>query len=239
MPSTNTLQRAINLAQQAIRNAPLTGVGGVANEPALSMGDWVRDFMLGPPFAWRWNRASVSFSTVVGQQDYVQSGLTSFGWLEKATLSNSTNPAFEMVPVLMLGESGMTLQPTHVSAYLDNDSGQITFRFMPLPDQIYTATVWYQKSAPNFAALTDTWTPIPDYFSNLYNTGILAKAFEYWGDPRQVSTMQMFVRQVIAANGGLDESQVNIFLGEYINSAAEKQSKLTNIGVAKQSRALF
>src|SRR5208282_5833203 len=85
--STFTLQQTVNYAQTCIRMAPLTGIGGNPTEPAFSMGNWVRQFILGS-FSWRWNRGSFSFPAVQGTQDY--GGVTPLGFIETGSISNGT-----------------------------------------------------------------------------------------------------------------------------------------------------
>lgn len=237
MAATNTLGRTVNLASVFIRKAPLLNVGGYPNEPGFSIGDWVRQFILAPPFAWRWNRNSVVFSTTPGQQDYVQN-LNDFGWSEKASWQTGSTAAGELEIVLDLATDVTQGQPVSIAAVADDNDGNITFRLLPVPDEAYTITLDYQMAPPSFAAVTDTWSPVPDYLSYLYNQGFLAKTYEYWNDERFAVTMQVFFRQVIAANNGLDDSQKNIFLSERINSARE-QSGLQGSQIARAGRGNF
>lgn len=39
-------------------------------EPALTSANTIMQTIMGPPFAWRWNRVATGFITVAGQQDY-------------------------------------------------------------------------------------------------------------------------------------------------------------------------
>ena len=233
MAVTNTLLRSVTVAQLFVRNMPLAGAGGVATEPAFSIGDWVRQFILAPPFAWRWNRVTTTIPiTAAGGQDYTKV-LTDFGWLEKASWTDGT-VSQELQIALDLSEDTQKNPPVQIAARLDNNSGTITFRVLPPPDKSYTVTITYQKAAPIFTSINDTWSPIPDYLSYLCNQGFAAKAYEYFGDERFLSAMQIFVKQVVAANSGLDESQKNIFLGERITTGRQslaEQSK-TQMGVA-------
>jgi len=50
---------------------------------------------------------------------------------------------------------------------------------------------------------------------------------------------QLFLRQVIAANAGLTESQVNIFLGDRVTSARQGQSALGESQAARQGRGAY
>lgn len=236
--STITLQRTTNVAQNFVRNAPLTFAG--TNDPAFTIADWVRQFILSPPFAWRWNRATATFVTIAGQQDY-QQPLKQFGWLEKASVTDNTvNPAtlHELEVVLNLGEEVVQNLPTRIAARLDDGNGNITLRLLPPPDRVYTVTLTYQLAAPLFGSMGDTWAPIPDYFSNLYNSGFMAKSYEYINDGRFAPMLTTFLRQVIAANGALTDSQVNIFLADQVNSMTTQQSAQQNTQMGRQGRGL-
>lgn len=58
---------------------------GANNEPALTCANIVLQSVIGPPFAWSWNRdSSTKFLTVIGQQDYEEADST-FGFIEKAS----------------------------------------------------------------------------------------------------------------------------------------------------------
>lgn len=223
MASTIPLQRSVTLASSFIRYAPLTMS---ANDPALSNADWVRQFILSPPFAWRWNRVEVpTITTVVGQSDYSVS-LASFGWIEKAVLfyPNNGNIAQELEVENNLAPETVPNLPLKIAAQLDDDAGNITFRLSPTPDQIYNLTVITQKASPTFAALTDMWSPLPDYISNVYNQGFLFKTFEYMNDPRAQEAYQIFMQSLIAVNMGLTDDQKSIFLGGRLNKQRQTQN---------------
>jgi hypothetical protein len=240
MPSsTITLQRTINLTQQFVRNAPLTF--GSNNDPALLNADWVRQFLLAAPFAWRWNRSVTTFQTAAGTQDYSVSAAT-FGWIEKATftdLTQSVNPARELEVKMILADEKQQGELVHISAQLDDGAGNITFRLHPVPDGVYTVTVTSQNAAPIFTAPSQTWAPIPDYLHYLCSQGMLAKAYEYLGDERFGVAMQLFLRQSIAANGGLNETQANIFLSDRLDTQRQSQETLGNAQSARQGRGAF
>ncbi len=234
MPSTNTLQRSVNVAQQFVRGAPLTGVLGVTNEPALTIGDNVRQTILGPPFSWRWNRNTYTFSAIPGTQDY-STTITNMGWVEKANaLAGSTQ--YELEILLNASQESIQNQLTWISPRLDNDAGTITFRLLPVPEQDYTITVDYQASAPSFASLADPWAPIPDYMYFLYQMGFNAEAMMYWGDERGPYMVQTFLRTLLAASSGLSESQKNIFLATRLNSERMEQAEIGNSAAGRAGR---
>src|SRR5437870_4563771 len=47
---------------------------GNNTEPALSSANVIKQTILGPPFAWRWNREVLTFTCIPGVQDYTNSG---------------------------------------------------------------------------------------------------------------------------------------------------------------------
>ena len=218
MASTIQLQRTINLAQQFLRLSPLTFAANAANDPAFSNADWVLQTILAPPFAWRWNRNSAlptapTFSTIIGQSNYTVS-LPTFGWIEKATGYDPNNGyrAFELLNELIVAGETLPNEPTRIAAVLDDDAGNITFRLFPPPDRVYNIVVEWQGAAQLFTALTQTWDPIPDYLSYLYNEGFQAKAYEYSNDPRFQTAMQLFITDLAAASEGLSETQKNLWV---------------------------
>lgn len=222
MASTIQLQRSVTLASAFVRYAPLVLS---ANDPALSNGDWVRQFILSAPFAWRWNRAKTTFATIIGETDYLIS-LASFGWIEKAVIyfpenGNATN---ELEVANDLAVESNPNQPTKLSAQFDDDAGNITFRLSPAPDAVYNVEVTFQKAAPTFTDLSQTWSPLPDFMSYIYNQGMRAVTYEYINDPRYVAAFQLFTQQLVAANNGLTDAQKNIFLADRMNTQRQTQA---------------
>jgi hypothetical protein len=218
MASTIQLARTILIGQQFLRLAPLTFPTNANNDPAFYCADWVKQMILSPPFAWRWNRTGATtvaptFVTVAGQTDYVVN-LPTFGFIEKATAYDPNNAfsPFELQVSLNQAVDPLNNQPTRITAQYDDDSGGITFRIFPAPDIVYNVIVEYQNSATLFANTTDTWTPIPDYLSYLYTSGFQAKVYEYANDPRYQITMQLFLTQLAAASENLTLTQKNLWL---------------------------
>lgn len=226
--STIQLQRTINLTQQFLRLAPLTFVLNTANDPAFSNADWVKQFILSPSLGgWRWNRASSTptaptFSTVAGQTDYIVN-LPDFGWIEKAVAYDPLNgyASYELQNELIKGAELQTNQPNRISAQSSDDSGNVTFRIFPAPDAVYNVMVIYQRSASLFTDASNTWAPIPDYLSYIFNEGFAAKSYEYSNDPRFTAAMQLFIQHLADAAEGLDATQKNIWMNEKLVSLRE------------------
>lgn len=227
MASTIELQRTIQRTQQFIRLAPLTFTENTYNDPAFSNADWVMQEILAPPLAWRWNRVGATpqiptFSTIIGQTDYPVS-LPTFGWIEKATAYDPLNgfASYELQNGLIYAADTLPNQPARIAAVFDDDSGNITFRIFPAPDKIYNIVVEYQNSAQLFTSPDQTWEPIPDYLSFIFNTGFDYRAYEYMSDPRAQSAGQLFYTQLANFAEGLSESQKNLWLQDKLLSLRE------------------
>lgn len=240
MSSTIQLGTTIQIASRYIYNAPLLYVNDGAL--AYSIGDWVRQFMLAPPFVWRWNRGFVApISCKAGSSDYTVS-VPDFGFIEKATLvfppvsGNNVQQSKELtVERVLVGETILG-QPAFISVIADDNNGNITFRLMQVPDAPYTLIITYQKAAPTFQNVTDTWAPIPDRYSYLYNLGFLAKTYEYKGDERFAFAHAEFLKQVVAASEGLNDEQKNLFLNPKIIYQRDIQGSQINNTLGKQGR---
>ena len=79
MPSTIPLSQTISIVQTSKGMKPLTGVGGVVNQPALEICNNTLQRLLAAPYDWRFNRKMIPpFTTIAYQQDYVISGCNVF-----------------------------------------------------------------------------------------------------------------------------------------------------------------
>jgi len=240
MASSKTLKQTVEITSRFIYNAPLLYVN--SGELAYSIGDWVRQLMLSPPFVWRWNRGFVDpITCIVGQTDYTVA-VPDFGFLEKATIvqapvsGNNPQRSWELtVESALVGESVLG-QPAYISVIADDNNGNITFRLMGVPDSQYVLNIIYQKAAPSFGSTTDTWAPIPDYYAYLFNLGFLAKTYEYKGDERFAFAHQEFLKMLVSASDGLTETQKNIFLDQRLTYNRELQSSSQSGTLARQAR---
>jgi len=241
MASNITLKRTIDMTQRFIYDAPIVYVN--SGDLAYSIGDWVRQLILSPPFVWRWNRGFVPpIVCIAGQTDY-QTYLPDFGFLERATIimppgvGNINQYSKELtIEQTLVGETILG-QPAFISVIADDNNGNITFRLMGVPDQPYAINLIYQKAAPNFSSTTDTWAPIPDYYNYLYNQGFLAKTYEYKGDERFAFAHQEFLKMLVSASDGLTETQKNIFLDQRLTYNREIQGSQQTGALARQGRS--
>lgn len=229
---TKTLQDSINYAQKFVREMPLTDLS-----LALPIGDWVLQFILAPPFSWPWNRVETTFaaSQALGQ-DYTLA-LPDFGWLESGTAYDGVSTRSLDVKTGLNAQTDPQ-QPFVLAAQSVVD-GNVLFRLTPQPDKDYTIGITYQKKAPSFVALADTWAPIPDHLSYLYHSGVLARAYEYAADARYTTWLPLFIRQVIAAYQGLQQSETNIFLEERVGEARYQQEQIGNAQMGQRGLGLY
>lgn len=235
--STIQLSRTIARSSQYARLEPLTFASNINNDPAFSNADWVKQTILSPPFAWRWNRtiegspSAPAFATTPGDSDYTVN-LPNFGWLEKAVLydPHSGYVATELQVELLKGEDTNPTVPQRIAAQFDDLEGNITFRIFPSPDQIYNVCLVYQNAATLFTSTTQTWSPIPDYMSYVYNDGFDFKTFTYLGDPRAQLSGQNFYQSLAAMSEGLNESQKNLWASDRLNSIRQQNTIQTGRG---------
>jgi len=150
----NTLQNSINFALPYIQYSPLTA--GFGQEPAASIGTMIRNSFLSAPMTWFFNRAEITFPTVVGQQDYTIATAPDLAFVEKVSLTDDQGNIFEIKDVydnqslspssFQQRPDAMSIQTSPVVASVQN----YKFRFLGVPDQIYTVTIEYQKLSPQF-----------------------------------------------------------------------------------------
>jgi hypothetical protein len=150
----NTIQGTLNYCAAFILNRPSVNVANTYQEPAITIANLILSTVLAPPFKWQWNRNFVNIPLTVGQSDYTVP-LSDFGWLEEATISFSSlnPPVVELQIKPMMAADGVQAQPFQISVVNDDNAGNITFRFMAIPDNTYTATLIYQKAPVKVTSL--------------------------------------------------------------------------------------
>lgn len=237
MPSTENLQSAIAWCAPYLAFQPLA-IGGP--EPALTIGNVILQTMLGPPFCWRFNRATAAPFTCLtdGTQDY-SVAISDFGFIEKAWLQDpASGPYRELVYKSPLARTSEKDRPLHICDQGDDNAGNITFRLMPAPDQAYPVSVQYQRKAALMLSLASTWAPIPDEFGYIYKWGFLALAAMLRNDSRFPIFSDKFVSHLLGAQAGLDEMQRNIFLGNWleVTRAALRSDLMTKAAATARTR---
>lgn len=219
----NTLQTSINFLQAALGFwIPTVGTN---YEPALSAANMTQQVMTSPPFRFPWNRSSLTFNTVAGTQDYT-AVVADFGYIETATFQYPAGGKIFSLNVkntTPLGESVDQQQPSTLAVQLNIVGTSVKFRFLGVPDKVYTVVVWYQKFAPLMSDPTSNWTP-PDYLSYIYNRGLLAHLYEARGDARAQQEKVSFAASLLATAEGLTDTEINIFLAQYLANPRSMES---------------
>lgn len=238
MPSTVTLQGSINYAQPFVRYKPLLDTN---NQPGFDNANRILQTMLAPPFCWRWNRkiAPATITTVAGTQDYAKT-ISDFGFLEKAVSVPAAGKARELTikNVMAQSNSGEEDAPEFIGSVLDDNSGSITFRVLPVPDAVYTITLVYQMKPVLFVATSGTWAPVPDEYSYIYNAGFIGLGMEFFDDPRAKEWQQRFALSLLGVSEGLDDTQKNLFLGNYLTTLKQDIRASAGSQQAMQARAV-
>ena len=235
--SSKTVLQSLEWCKRFIFQRPT--VMGNFLEPAVTSVNTVIQTMLGAPFRWRWNRQIVAFSTVIGQQDYTVP--CNLGWIENASVqwldtNDSTLKWKEMAMKIDLALDSASSRPHSISAQADDLNGNITFRLMPVPDQIYPISVTVQQKPVLVSSVNSTWTPIPDEYGHIYNWGLLALLYMYADDARFAVANQKFVANLLAANQGLTDTERNIFLNDWQTISGVMQTLPSTIQVGYKGR---
>jgi hypothetical protein len=145
------LQNTLNWAAPFIQYSPLTA--GLGQEPAVSIASMIRNSILNPPQTWYFNRNTATFNTVVGQQDYTEASVLDFAFVEKVSIQDDQGNIYEIKDLYnnrALSPSSFQQRPTAMSVESASSTAGCVFRFMGVPDQIYSVIITYQKLAPQF-----------------------------------------------------------------------------------------
>lgn len=230
MASTITIQDTVNWEKAFLGQQPVL-VNGM--EPARSSASLVLETMLGPPFAWPWNRAAIAFTTA--SQDYTYAGLNDFGHLEGGSVQAAGGKNWEVAIKNLLQTESQQAKAIHIAPLIDDGLGNITFRLSPAPDQSYTATLLYQKKAPQVLSMAQLWAPVPDERAYICQWGHLALMSLIENSARFNEYNSKFVTALLGAQGGLTELERNVFLANWTRVLSQLQA--TQLGTAERYKA--
>jgi len=170
-----------------------------------------------------------------------------FGFIETSSVQDPTNTfkgtttpkwyPLESKICLEL-DSSNTTRPRTIAAQADDGNGGITFRLMPVPDIAYPVAITIQEKPPVFDSLFQTWAPIPDEYSRIYNWGFLALFYLYSDDPRYGAANQKFISQLLSVNEGLTETERNVFLGNWNSITGAPVENMNRTQQGEQMRGL-
>lgn len=167
-----------------------------------------------------------------------------FDWIETVSVQAADpnvpgSPAWiEITPMICLGLDSARSRPRHISAQGDDGQGNITFRLMPVPNQAYPVAITLQQKPSVLTSINQTWSPIPDEYSRIYNWGVLALMFLFSDDPRFQMANQKFVTSLLAANQGLSQTEINIWLNNWQQVTGQPIAKDGKLTQGQQARGV-
>jgi hypothetical protein len=235
MPTTRNIMSSLLFSLPFIGNQP----GDIsAGQPALDAANLLKQTIMGPPFTWPWNRATLGPTPVSGgDQDYTIP-VTTFGFLEQAWLIDAKGKAKEIPVVPTLSVESAIQRPQSCAVELQDDLS-ISIRLNTLPDQPYTLDGFYQKAPVLMTSLASSWAPIPDNLAYITDWGFLAMMSMITKDIRQQIFMQKFAAHLLGAQDGLTATQRNIFIGEWLSllSQTDRTRATTQQGIGARSQS--
>lgn len=165
--------------------------------------------------------ANTGTAKAVTTQDYTVPS-PEFSHIEHASILDvdaSGNPVkwFELTVKNDLSLDSTLARPQFIGPHDEDSEGNITFRVMSSPNKKYPVAVHAQLAAPKVVSINQTWAPIPDFMSNIYNWGFMALMWQFADDNRWAYASDKFVSGILARAEGLDEQQRNIFLANWNN----------------------
>jgi hypothetical protein len=142
-------------------------------------------------------------------------GSYTFAWMETQSVNDPTKGWVELGAKISLGLDSTQGRPAFIAAQTDDGLGNVTFRLMSTPDKAYPIAITIQQKPPIFSKLSQTWAPIPDEYSHIYNWGFLAMMWLFADDPRFATANQKFMAGLLGTAEGLTETEKNIFLNTW------------------------
>jgi hypothetical protein len=230
MPATR------NIMASALFSLPFLGYQPVNisnGEPALTAANLTKQTILGPPFAWPWNRASFQLDVDGDSQDYTVT-LANYGFIEKVWLTDASGNVMEIMVRLALSAESHIQRPQSCAVQQINDDGSVLIRLNAIPDQPYIIGGFYQLAPILMSSMAASWAPLPDYTSYIYDWGFLSTVAMLTKDARFPIFAQRFVSHLLGAQGGLSALQRNIFLGNWLEvmSSAQETQLVTQQAIA-------
>ncbi len=165
----------------------------------------------------------------------------SLNWIENASIQEKDANTCALVwkqitPHIDLAFETQTARPAHISAQYDVGNNNVTFRLMPCPDTNYPVVIQLQQKPPIIDGLDDTWAPIPDEYSRLYNWGFLSFMYQFADDQRWQMAGQKFITNLLSTAEGLTDTQLNIFLNNWEQVTGAPTVKGQNLQQGHQAK---
>jgi len=158
-----------------------------------------------------------TFASGVSQAQVSDSGLAVSGQIFQIADVRNAEP---------LAESSDLQRPNAISVQSDDGAGNIKFRFMGVPNATFNCIVNFQQAATAFAALTDTWNPIPDRYAFIYNRLFLGETLEPVDAQRAQVEKQRGILSLVSIAQGMELEDKAIFVAQYLNIDAQTAANM-------------
>jgi hypothetical protein len=230
-----------NIQASALFSMPFIGYQPVSisnGEPAITAANLTKQTILGPPFKWPWNRGTFHIDLDPAEEEWGQDYLLSlpdFHFIEKLWLTDPNGKVTEITNIASsLSAESATKRPSSAAMNLQDDAGNVTLRLNALPDEAYTIDGYYQRAAVLMGSLANTWGPIPDHLSYIYDWGFLGFCSLLTKDARAPIFLSKFASHLLGSQDGLTAQQRNIFLGDFLALMGQQQRE----GMSTQQGAM-
>lgn len=212
-------------------------------EPAVTAANLTKQTMLGAPFRWNWNRGDFHIDLDAAEtnwgQDYLFE-LPDYGFIDKLWLTDPDGKVTEITNIAQsLASESIVKRPSSAAMNLMDSEGNVTLRLNTLPDVAYTIDGLYQRAPIWMSSLANTWGPIPDHLSYIYDWGFLGFVSLLTKDARSGVFLAKFASHLLGAQDGLTATQRNIFLGNFLPLINEqgREQMTTQQGVQARGNA--
>lgn len=173
----------VDFARAHNKLAVISGIGGVANEPALSFCNKIKRRIISQTLNWSWNRKTESsFTTTNETEDYTPTA-TDIYWVERAYAENEDDTAtpkyrYPLEVVRDLPRNWEKGDPKKIALVL-NSAGSERWRLYPMSGNFeWRIYVEYQAKPVAMTALSDNFNPIPDEMSDVLTQFMLAFSYK-------------------------------------------------------------
>jgi len=235
-----------NIMASALFSMPFIGYQPVNisnGEPAVTAANLTKQTILGPPFKWPWNRSifhvALDPTETAWGQDYLFA-LPDFHFLEKIWLTDPDGDVTEITNIATsLSAESVVKRPSSAAMQMQDDDGNVTLRLNTFPDVAYAIDGHYQRAPVLMSSLANTWAPIPDQLSFIYDWGFLGFVSLLVKDARSPIFLSKFASHLLGAQEGLTALQRNIFLGNFLDliNQQARESMATQQGAMGRANA--
>lgn len=233
-----------NILASSLFSMPFIGYQPVNisnGEPAITAANLTKQTILGPPFRWPWNRSTFHIdldpTAAEWSQDYLLY-LPDFHFMEKLWLTDPNGKVTEISNIASsLAAESAIKRPSSASMNLQDDEGNVTLRLNAIPDEAYSIDGYYQRAAVTMSSLANTWGPIPDHLSYIYDWGFLGFCSLLTKDARAPIFLAKFASHLLGSQDGLTAQQRNIFLGDFLALMGQQQREGMSVQQGAMGRA--